>query len=109
MKHENVIVASTLAEAIDDGVLQQLGWAQDKPLIGTADCAGCARAGAGRAVPGRSQVATRDRAGTGRGRPHGCGNRQQWRDGVGDWRRGRDHPVVPSDDEIGKERDDEED
>ncbi len=36
MENENVIFASTLAEAIEDGVLMGLGWAQDKPLIGTA-------------------------------------------------------------------------
>ncbi len=38
MEHEqeNVIFAYTLAEAIDDGVLQQLGWAAGKPLMGTA-------------------------------------------------------------------------
>jgi len=38
MEHEgeHVIFAYTLAEAIDDGVLQQLGWVQGKPLIGTA-------------------------------------------------------------------------
>ncbi|MGI8482655.1 MAG: hypothetical protein ACR2OU_00135 [Thermomicrobiales bacterium] len=36
MENENVIFAYTLAEAIDDGVLVGLGWAQDTPLIGTA-------------------------------------------------------------------------
>lgn len=43
-EHEHVIFAYTLAEAIDDGVLQQLGWAQGKPLMGTAGlCRMCPR------------------------------------------------------------------
>ena len=33
---ENVIFEYTLTEAIDDGVLYPLGWAEGKPLIGTA-------------------------------------------------------------------------
>ena len=32
----NVIFTYSLAEAIEDGVLCRLGWAQGKPLIGTA-------------------------------------------------------------------------